>query len=700
MANWHKMQAERWKGVDATQARYYEDLAAHWERQAQIEENKAYASTIAAQSIADDRAATLQARINDLNSRTAERAAKLKEMANWHKMQAERWKGVDATQARYYEDLAAHWERQAQIEENKAIVVPHSSNLVRPQDALPPGGTPPPATAPPPQKPSAGPSAPSPSKGVSPPPGGTATTPGGMPSGHLLTSYVETFQRLGKDAARAEVARLKRDVVSGDPKAYAAMLDMAFEQAFPETTTPPQAAPAAEPAPAPAPPKAEPAPASAPALPSGAPREGFLGPQKTPEGKTTTVLLTGVSDPRINNARETNIPLLVPGQHGVARLLRGGKPTPSQLERAKLAAIARIGAGETIPSYDTVEEAEAAAKAESELRGTPSPPAPASAAPAPPQAAPAAEPPRRGPQLTGPGTLTFPPPEPTPEQLEEAQRKRDEEERRKSAEKRAQARELRDIESHALDKERFALSLKQFDLAREKFDQDLQKMQDDRIAREKDLEDRGFTRELHWHKEYNDNPMIKDYQQLALAWTKIDAIAKEPRRSVESDKGLIYAIIRLMDERTGVKDPEVRFFVSNSNLPYTIQSAAHWLGSTQVLPDDLYRGYIRLANGFMNRFSERYEKVADQYVRTAQTQKLNPANVVFDYRPTPYQKRPLVPSTSAPQTPEGRATPQGKTATKAMIDKTWSDARVKWPDITREEVIRQLTKKNWTIKDE
>ena len=98
---------------------------------------------------------------------------------------------------------------------------------------------------------------------------------------------------------------------------------------------------------------------------------GELGILKRPDGRVSTELSITVNDPRLNNSRATNIPLLVKGQVDVDKLLREQNPSPSkqQVEIAIKRAAERVAA-EDLPSYDSIEAAEIAAKARSEAGGS------------------------------------------------------------------------------------------------------------------------------------------------------------------------------------------------------------------------------------------------------------------------------------------------------------------------------------------
>lgn len=100
----------------------------------------------------------------------------------------------------------------------------------------------------------------------------------------------------------------------------------------------------------------------------------ILGPAmrhyETPGGGYASELSITVDDERINQGRWSNIPLLVPHQSDVEGLLAGGRPTGAQQEQAIRAAFQRLLLDrEAIPYWDTLQDAEGAATARSEMKG-------------------------------------------------------------------------------------------------------------------------------------------------------------------------------------------------------------------------------------------------------------------------------------------------------------------------------------------
>jgi len=91
--------------------------------------------------------------------------------------------------------------------------------------------------------------------------------------------------------------------------------------------------------------------------------EGELGVIKNPDGSRSTERSITVTDPRLNQGRPTNIPSLVKGQNkdNVQNILSNDRMSDSSVEMAVRRALARQTAGEFLPSFNTIGEAERAA---------------------------------------------------------------------------------------------------------------------------------------------------------------------------------------------------------------------------------------------------------------------------------------------------------------------------------------------------
>jgi len=93
---------------------------------------------------------------------------------------------------------------------------------------------------------------------------------------------------------------------------------------------------------------------------------GELGILDRPDGLKSSELSVTVTDERLNGGKPTNIPTLVKGQSGVDFLLKGFQPSDEQVELAIKRAAARVKDGASLPSYQSIAEAVAAARKRSE----------------------------------------------------------------------------------------------------------------------------------------------------------------------------------------------------------------------------------------------------------------------------------------------------------------------------------------------
>lgn len=88
---------------------------------------------------------------------------------------------------------------------------------------------------------------------------------------------------------------------------------------------------------------------------------GELGYLSDPIGRVNTELSLTVEDPRLNSGKPTNIPSLVAGQVGIPQLQGGDPVSGQQYEAAVVRAVQRQQAGASLPFYEALDEAIAAA---------------------------------------------------------------------------------------------------------------------------------------------------------------------------------------------------------------------------------------------------------------------------------------------------------------------------------------------------
>lgn len=112
----------------------------------------------------------------------------------------------------------------------------------------------------------------------------------------------------------------------------------------------------------------EPAPANQKNTDKNSALRGELGTLNRPDGGVSSEISVTVQDERLNEGKPTNIPLMIKKQVGVDDLLADKKATKEQVNRAIERAAVRVKNGETLPSYETIKEAVAAAKKRSQSK--------------------------------------------------------------------------------------------------------------------------------------------------------------------------------------------------------------------------------------------------------------------------------------------------------------------------------------------
>lgn len=95
---------------------------------------------------------------------------------------------------------------------------------------------------------------------------------------------------------------------------------------------------------------------------------GELGILDRPDGGYSSEISITINDERLNKGRATNIPSLVKGQINIEDLLTGKPVTNEQQEIAIKRAMQRVSAGESLPSYGSIDSAVKAARARSDAK--------------------------------------------------------------------------------------------------------------------------------------------------------------------------------------------------------------------------------------------------------------------------------------------------------------------------------------------
>lgn len=142
--------------------------------------------------------------------------------------------------------------------------------------------------------------------------------------------------------------------------------------------------------------------------------------------------------------------------------------------------------------------------------------------------------------------------------------------------------------------------------------------------------------ELALHKEYNDRS--KNYQEVRDAMGNIRASGASPTPA--GDLSLVYAYIKMLDQRTGVRNEETRMAASTGGLPAEAQRWVEWAKGNQLLPDSVRKDFLERSSMLYDQYTKEYGDLARQYKEVATRQGLNPANVVLEYGTTTRRQAP------------------------------------------------------------
>jgi hypothetical protein len=134
--------------------------------------------------------------------------------------------------------------------------------------------------------------------------------------------------------------------------------------------------------------------------------------------------------------------------------------------------------------------------------------------------------------------------------------------------------------------------------------------------------------ELALQKEYND--LTKPYRDVRDAMGRIEASAKNPTPA--GDMSVVYAYMKLLDPQTGIRNEEVRNAETVGGLPAQANYWMQWIQGGARLPENIRNDFVSRAKMLYGQYTKDYEDVAEQYREQARRQKLDPANVVPEYR--------------------------------------------------------------------
>jgi hypothetical protein len=174
--------------------------------------------------------------------------------------------------------------------------------------------------------------------------------------------------------------------------------------------------------------------------------------------------------------------------------------------------------------------------------------------------------------------------------------------------------------------------------------------------------------ELALQKEYND--LTKPYRDVRDAMGRIEASAKNPTPA--GDMSVVYAYMKLLDPQTGIRNEEVRNAETVGGLPAQANYWMQWIQGGARLPENVRNDFVSRAKMLYGQYTKDYEDVAEQYREQARRQKLDPANVVPEYRSRTVRETQAKKGTAA--NPVTRADIAEMINRKGGTEEEWRDA--------------------------
>lgn len=155
---------------------------------------------------------------------------------------------------------------------------------------------------------------------------------------------------------------------------------------------------------------------------------------------------------------------------------------------------------------------------------------------------------------------------------------------------------------------------------------------DARRDRQGDIDaQRVFTREQSLARDYNANPMVKDFQIVLPHFTSAAQYVAGQQYDSSGDRALAFQYARTLDPRDRVGVNDIKDINKLGNIPERVQQALVGLAEGKKLPD---RVRLDMFNAMRSRFQNMNDlqmQIEDEYEEKAKRNMLKPENVVIRY---------------------------------------------------------------------
>lgn len=130
-------------------------------------------------------------------------------------------------------------------------------------------------------------------------------------------------------------------------------------------------------------------------------------------------------------------------------------------------------------------------------------------------------------------------------------------------------------------------------------------------------------------KEYN--AISKPFQEVSRAYSKITKALTRPDPSAADDMASVYALIKLFDPTTGVRESEYAKAEDLKGVPEWMRSAYNKAATGELLTPEIRQRLYRTAKDLYGAEKGANQKIKSQYKAISERAGINPDNVLLDY---------------------------------------------------------------------
>ena len=138
------------------------------------------------------------------------------------------------------------------------------------------------------------------------------------------------------------------------------------------------------------------------------------------------------------------------------------------------------------------------------------------------------------------------------------------------------------------------------------------------------------TRSAELQLQAHADTILKPYREVRDAMGRIEAAGTSP--TAAGDLALITAFMKMLDPLTGVRDQEFKTAASTGGILDRVQAYYAQVASGKRLSDDVRKDFMDRSKTLYGQYMKDYEDTSTQFREQASRQRMDPRNVIQDYR--------------------------------------------------------------------